>query len=135
LPPSTPIDVNIALHAAPSGGQAPSDQKPAGRRFGIVPYVTLGAAAACLGTAAIFELSRRSAQNSARNEQVQLEYEQDIDAMNRRQTTARVLLGVGAVLAATGTTLLVFNIPRTPESRAVAAAVPGGATLTWERRF
>lgn len=136
LTPATPIDLNISLKPAPKSSPAPAETTPeAGRRFGIVPYLTLGAAAVCLSGAGIFELSRRSAQSSARNEQVQLEYERDIEAMNSRQTTARVLLGVGGVLAVTGAALLVFNTRLTPESRAVVAGVPGGATLALERRF
>jgi len=136
LPVSTPMDLSVALQVAPKNGHAPAGtSEEQGRRFGIVPYVTLGAAAACLGSAALFELSRRSAQNSARTEQVQLDYERDIDAMNSRQTTARVLLGVGSALAVAGATLLVFNTRLTPESRAVVAGVPGGATLALERQF
>ncbi|MEI9951783.1 MAG: PEGA domain-containing protein [Pseudomonadota bacterium] len=136
LAQSTPMDLSVALQVAPTSGQAPENtHREAGRRFGIVPYLTLGAAATCLAGAAFFELSRRSAQSSARDEQVQLDYERDIDAMNSRQTSARVLLGVGTVLAATGATLLVFNARLTPDSRAVVAGVPGGATLALERRF
>ena len=134
LAPATPLDVNAALEKAPTEEERPAADE-ARRRFGIVPYVTLGVAAACLGGAAIFEVSRRSAQNSAESETVQLDYEREIDAMNSRQTTARVLLGVGGVLAVTGATLLVFNTRLTPESRAVVAGVPGGATFSWERRF
>ena len=135
LPQATPIDLSVALRAA-ANEKAPADgQAEPGRRFGIVPYVTLGAAAACLGSAALFELSRRSAQSSAANEQVQLDYERDIDAMNSRQTTARVLLGVGSVLAVTGATLLIFNTRPTPQSRAIVAGIPGGATFSLERRF
>lgn len=136
LPRATPIDLTASLQATRSSSQAASEAgREPRRRFGIVPYLTLGAAAACLGGAAIFELSRRSAERSAANEQVQLDYGRDIDAMNARQTTARVLLGGGAVLAVTGAALLVFNTRLTPESRAVVAGVPGGATLALERRF
>jgi hypothetical protein len=136
LPRATPIDLNVSLTPAPKNGPAPGEaSRDPGRRFGIVPYVTLGAAAACLAGSAIFEVSRRSAQSSAANEQVQLDYERDIDAMNSRQTTARVLLGVGSALAVTGAALLVFNTRLAPDSRAVVAGVPGGATLALERRF
>jgi len=136
LPAATPIDLRVTLQAAPTNdSKAPDANRETGRRFGIAPYVTLGAAAVCLGSAGIFEALRRSAQNSARTEQVQLAYEQDIDDMNSRQTTARVLLGVGGVLAATGVTLLVLNTPLTPESRARVAAVPGGATLSLNGSF
>lgn len=136
LPRDTPIDLRVPLQTAPTAHEAPADaNREATRRFGIAPYITLGAAAACLGSAGIFEILRRSAQSSARNEQVQVDYERDIDDMNSRQTTARVLLGVGSVLAVTGVTLLVFNTRVTPESRARVAAVPGGATFSLERSF
>jgi hypothetical protein len=121
--------------ASASDAKAPEPHPENARRFGIAPYLTLGAAAVCLGSAGIFEAMRRSAQNSARSEQVQLAYEQDIEDMNSRQTTARVLLGVGGVLAATGVTLLVLNTPLTPESRARVAAVPGGATFSLDGSF
>jgi tetratricopeptide (TPR) repeat protein len=136
LPEATPIDLSVTLQATRADdAKAPDADRETGRRFGIAPYVTLGAAAVCLGSAGIFEALRRSAQNSARSEQVQLAYEQDIDDMNSRQTTARVLLGVGGVLAATGVTLLVLNTPLTPESRARVAAVPGGATVSLNGSF
>jgi len=138
LPQTTPLDLKVTLQPIPTKGngtpKADATQRTE-RRFGIAPYLTLGAAAVCLGSAGIFEALRRSAQNSARSETVQLSYEQDIDDMNSRQTTARVLLGVGGVLAATGVTLLVLNTPISSESRARVAAVPGGATFSLERRF
>lgn len=136
LPAGTPIDLSVALQAASAlDAKAPDGERESRRRFGIAPYLTLGAAAVCLGSAGIFEALRRSAQNSARSEQVQLAYEQDIDDMNSRQTTARIFLGVGGVLAATGATLLVLNTPLTPESRARVAAVPGGATFSLDGSF
>ncbi|HYQ30494.1 MAG TPA: PEGA domain-containing protein [Polyangiaceae bacterium] len=136
LPEATPIDLSVTLQPAPAGVRPPpAASRGSERRFGIAPYLTLGAAAVCLGSAGVFEALRRSSQNSARSEQVQLAYENDIDDMNSRQTTARVLLGVGGVLAATGATLLVLNTRVTPESRARVAAVPGGATFSLEHRF
>ena len=135
LPSATPMDLNITLQAAAKVESTAAAHPETGRRFGIAPYLTLGAAALCLGSAGIFELSRRSAQDDAANEQVQLDYERDIDAMNSRQTSARVLLGVGGVLAVAGTTLLVFNKRLTPDSHAVVAGVPGGALLSLGRRF
>ena len=136
LPQATPLDLKVTLQPIPTNGAPQANaNRQAERRFGIAPYLTLGAAAVCLGGAGLFEALRRSAQNSARSETVQLSYEQDIDDMNSRQTTARVLLGVGGVLAATGVTLLVLNTPISSESRARVAAVPGGATFSLERRF
>lgn len=136
LPAATPLDVSVTLRpVARSGTVPPAPTSETKRRFGIAPYITLGVAGACLGAAGIFELSRRSAQNSAQNEQVQRTFEDDLNSIDNRRTAARVLLGVGSVLAVTGGALLLFNPRVTPESRAVVAGVPGGATLGWERSF
>lgn len=136
LPRDTPIDLSVTMHPiAPGTRSVPDADRETHRRFGIAPYLVLGAAGACLAGAGLFESLRRSAQNSARSEQVQLAYEQDIDDMNSRQTTARVFLGVGGVLAATGVTLLVLNTPIAAESRARVAAVPGGATFSLNGSF
>ena len=135
LAQATPMDLVVNLQTARNAGATAAVDRQSERRFGIVPYLTLGAAAVCLGSAGIFELSRRSAQNSARDERVQVDYERDIDTMNSRQTTARVLLGVGSVLAVTGAALLVFDTPVGTETQARVAGVPGGATLLLERRF
>lgn len=134
LPANRPIDVAVELRVAPVVPN-PAPAVPPGRRFGIAPWVTLGVATACLGGALGFELARRSAQNSARNEDVQLAFESDVSAMNSRRSASRVLLLTGSALAITGVALLAFNKRLTPESRAVVAGVPGGATLTLERSF
>lgn len=134
LPASHPIDVAVELRVAPVTANVAASGPP-GRRFGVAPWVTLGVATACLGGALGFELARRSAQNSAQKEDVQLNFENDVSAMNSRRTTSRVLLLTGSALAITGVALLAFNKRLTPESRAVVAGVPGGATLTLERSF
>jgi hypothetical protein len=41
----------------------------------------------------------------------QLEFKSQADAMQRDQTTARVLAGVGSALFVTGSVLLLFNTP------------------------
>ena len=133
LPASNPTDVSVELRPAPvSPSMANGDR---GRRFGVAPWVTLGAATVCLGGALGFEVARRSAQNSADKEDVQLAFENDVQTVNSRRTTARVFLLAGGALAVTGVTLLAFNKRLTPESRAVVAGIPGGATLTLERSF
>jgi len=57
------------------------------------------------------------------------------EAMNARQETSRWLFGAGVVLVATGSTLLFFNDPIGPGSRATVTAVPGGAALSMSRVF
>jgi tetratricopeptide (TPR) repeat protein len=124
------------LSAGPGAPDAVADKpKVRGRRFGVVPYVTLGVGALALGGAALFEALRRSAQNSARSDTIQLMKEDDLNTMNSRQTTARVLLGAGGVLVAAGATLLVFNQPRAPESSARLSTLPGGAAFWFTRSF
>jgi hypothetical protein len=138
----TPMDVTFDLE--PVRAEAPTRTAAAagtegkeghGRRFGIVPLVTIGAGVLALGSSLAFEISRRSAQNDARNEQEQLSFQRDVEAMNTRQTASRVLLGVGGVLVITGATLWIFNTPASPQSRVAISSLPGGATLSISRNF
>ena len=142
LTSADPLDVALTLQPAGNAGaanvaSAPNSAGASGsnQRFGVVPYVTLGVAGACLAAAGVFELSRRSAQNSAEHEQVQRAFEDDVNSIDNRRTAARAFLGVGSVLAVTGGALLLLNTRVTPESRAVVAGVPGGATFALERSF
>jgi tetratricopeptide (TPR) repeat protein len=141
-----PMDLSIGLEPAPAvappfAGAGPTAQgmaappKERGRRFGVAPYITLGVGALALGGAAYFEASRRSAQNAARDDNTQLATQADLDAMNSRQTVARVMFGVGGVLVVTGATLLVFNTRLSPESTASMVALPGGASFSFSRSF
>jgi tetratricopeptide (TPR) repeat protein len=139
----TPLDLSIELKAAPraapplttTSASDPAATTNGRRRFGIAPYITAGAGVLALGGAALFEASRRSAQTAARNDKTQIATQDDLNAMNHRQTTARVLLGVGGVLVATGATLFVFNTRLMPESRASVGTLPGGASFTFTRSF
>ena len=67
----------------------------------------------------VFELLSRRSERQVRDEPVQLDRVAAYDAMNQRQTVARVFAGVGAGLSALGVTLLVLDL-RTP------AASPSG---------
>jgi hypothetical protein len=141
LTPTTAIDLPFTLTPrAPDEVQEPQQwpdvpQAAPHRRFGAWPFIALGAGAAALTGAVIFEVSRASAEDDARHQREQLAFEQDVNAMNSRQTAARVLLGVGGVLAVGGTVLLVFNTPLVPETRTAVATVPGGATVSLSRTF
>jgi tetratricopeptide (TPR) repeat protein len=125
---SEPVDVSIALEraagtdrAAPSPAPvaaAPAPATPAapapgtkapGRQLGIWPWVTAGAGAAALGGALTFELLRRSAEEDAESEPTQLGFQSAIDTMESRKNTARVLLGVGGALVATGVVLWLID--------------------------
>ncbi|HEX7452250.1 MAG TPA: PEGA domain-containing protein, partial [Polyangiaceae bacterium] len=132
---ATPIDLPVQLQPAPAQPGSLGAAEPRGRRFGIAPYISLGAGAALLGTAALFELGRHSAQSAAKGDLTQLDTERDVNAMNSRQTTARVFVGIGAAVTITGAALLVFNARLTPETRATVSGLPGGGALQLERSF
>jgi tetratricopeptide (TPR) repeat protein len=132
---SSPLTSNQTASALSSDSVKDETPKQRDRRFGIAPWITLGAGAVALGGSAYFEARRRSAEDAVREDKTQLATKDDVDAMNSRQTASRVLLGVGGVLVATGATLLVLNTRLTPESTAVVSALPGGATFWVTRSF
>jgi tetratricopeptide (TPR) repeat protein len=100
--------------AAPLGGSVGTTSAPAnehvGPRFGIWPWVGLGAGAVSLGGALGFELARRSAEKAAKNDSTQVGYKNKLDREQSRQTTSRVLAAVGGALVVTGGTLLVIDL-------------------------
>jgi tetratricopeptide (TPR) repeat protein len=67
-----------------------------------------GAAAGFLG-AGSFELARRDMESQVAKEEVQIEVERKFDSMERRQTIARVFLGVGVAAAVAGGVSLYFD--------------------------
>jgi hypothetical protein len=122
LEPQTPQDVSLKLQPASANASrrdslsasadSSADHRP---RFGIVPYVAIGAGAASLLGALGFELARRSA-DSAAEDAPQTEFQGHYDTMQGRQTAARVLAGVGGALLATGGVMLVVDMQRKPSS-------------------
>jgi hypothetical protein len=87
-----------------------SDIPASGPKFGIWPWVTMGAGGAVLGGSLVAELSRRSAESDAKKEPTQIGYQTKLDSMQKRQTTARILAGVGGALVVVGGTLLVLDL-------------------------
>jgi tetratricopeptide (TPR) repeat protein len=102
---STPV-------ATPS--DAASSAEPQG--IGVVTYVVLGAGVATLGAAGAFELMRRSAEDDAKNAETQIEKSDALDTMDSRQTTARVLAGIGGALTVAGGVLLALDLTRMSNS-------------------
>jgi len=116
LAPNAPQDLNVAMDAAPpstpqiAGNTAPSSLEHDGpRRFGIAPWVVAGTGVVGLGGALGFELARRSDEDAAEHAANQVDFKAKTDAMERHQTTARVLGGVGGTLLVTGTVMLLLN--------------------------
>jgi hypothetical protein len=55
--------------------------------------------------------------------------------MESRQTTARVLLGLGGALMVRGGVLMVLNTPKQPASSLALGCGPGSCGLVWRRGF
>lgn len=143
-------DLEVALQAkAPDAAPASPSAEPAaaatprqptprpertGPRFGPWPWVTLGAGGAVLGASLGFELARRSAEDAAREEPTQVGFKEKLDTEQSRQTTARVLLGVGGALAVTGGVLLILDLsargrPSAEQPRVGGLCLPGGCAF------
>ncbi len=122
-PPATESRTATATapRGAPDAAEAPArDREPP--RIHPWTWATLGVGTAALVGSLGFELSRRSAESDARDAPDQIAYGRDYDTMKSRQTTSRVLLGVGAVGAAAGGVLLYLDLTR-PRRESTAARV------------
>ncbi|HKY37271.1 MAG TPA: PEGA domain-containing protein [Polyangiaceae bacterium] len=106
----------------------PAD-RPSGPRFGIWPWVGIGAGAAVLGGALGVEIARRGAEKDAKEDETQVGYKEKLDTMKSRQTTARVLAAVGGALFITGGTLLVIDLTSRQQEAARARVRPRHAML------
>ena len=132
-----------ALPKQPSAEAAPTQAAPSPRsrpvatrsssRFGIWPYVALGAGTVALGGAVAFEISRQNAEDEAARDAMQISFKSKIDQMEARQTTAQVLLGVGGALVVTGGVLLAVEL-LAPSSKTQASialdAGPNGPAIS-----
>jgi tetratricopeptide (TPR) repeat protein len=139
LEPRTPQDVALTLELAvpaatpattPRTGQSRRDEPNRSQRpFGFAPWLVLGAGGAGMLAALGFEVARQSAESEAERAS-QFEYTERFDAMQSRQTTARVLAGVGGALLITGGVLLVLNKPREPLPQLALGCTDAGCSLS-----
>jgi len=131
--------------SSPSSNGSPVSAAPANKadsspKFGVLPWIGLGAGAAVLGGSLGFELARRSAEKDAQSDHTQIGYKDKLDKEQSRQTTARVLAVVGGALVVTGGTLLVIQLTSTQgksESSASLgwACLPGACAVDLKGRF
>jgi tetratricopeptide (TPR) repeat protein len=124
---------------APAGAPPPA-KHDSGPKFGILPWIGLGAGAAVLGGSLGFELARRSAEKDAQQDDTQLGYKEKLDREHSRQTMARVLAGVGGALVVTGGALLVIQLSSGGSSaeqsaRVGLACLPGNCGVDLRGRF
>lgn len=146
LGPNSARDLNVALDAAPPPAQAEgarsrpnpassTNERDGERRFGVVPWVVAAGGLVGLGGALGFELARRSDEDDASNPASQLDFKRDTDAMQRHQTTARVLAGVGGALLVTGGVLVLFNTRSPAPPRVALGCTPNGCSASAQGRF
>jgi tetratricopeptide (TPR) repeat protein len=86
-------------------------------------WALLGSSGALLLGAGAFELSRRDLEEDARQEPRQIDYRNELEAMEARQATARVLLGVGAAVALVGGVSLYLDLSARKGERAPQTAL------------
>jgi tetratricopeptide (TPR) repeat protein len=137
--PGAETPVQPGAPTAGSAGPAPQDHPKGGRRFGVWPYVGLGAGAAVLGGALGFELARRSAESAAKDDNTQVGYKDKLETEKSRQQVARILGVVGGVLVVAGGTLLVIDLTSHPQQREQAqlgfACLPGSCAFDLRGQF
>jgi hypothetical protein len=93
-----------------------------------------------LGGAVGFEVSRRKAEDDAKQDKTQVGYKDALDKMHSRQSVARVLAAVGGVLAITGGTLLVIDLTSRKKAQDEHAQLglgcaPEGCSFELQGRF
>jgi tetratricopeptide (TPR) repeat protein len=109
------LDLGLSPTATSTSTSPPASAERAPEASpGVRPLtlVVLGVGVASLGGAVGFELARRSQEDDARSSKTQVGHVKAYDRMERDQTIARVLLGVGAVGVAVGGTLLYLDLSR-----------------------
>lgn len=133
---ATPAPTPVAPAAATSAAAAtppvtPADHSPPEPEgVGVVTYVVLGAGVATLGAAGVFEFMRRSAEDDAKNAKTQVEKSDALDTMDSRQTTARILAGVGGALTVAGGVLLALDLTRSSSDNTALTMTPSEPNLS-----
>jgi tetratricopeptide (TPR) repeat protein len=142
---SEPEPAKSAPEAAPSAAPpvnaapqplspAPVPPEPRSTFRSVLPWATLGAGTLALAGAGYFELASARDEDRARREPKQGPALDAVESMKSSQLTARVLLGVGGTLAATGGVLLWLD-PGTSEKPGQVALSCGLASCAVQGKF
>jgi tetratricopeptide (TPR) repeat protein len=124
-----PLEVNLVLKEDPAVQAAEQARLAQARaeavernrptllqRIQPITWGLMGAGAAGLVGAGAFEQARANSEDDARMAATQLAAEQELDSAESQQTTARVLLGVGAGAMILGGVFLYIDLSREPDS-------------------
>ena len=131
-PPVVAVQRPSADSAAPPPSTPPTPLPPtepvARGGVDLWPVLTLSAGGAALVLSGVFELSRRAAEDDAREAKTQIAYAERYDAMRGRQTTARLFAVAGGALLITGGVLVALDTLRTPDAGSHAALACDGSS-------
>jgi tetratricopeptide (TPR) repeat protein len=124
-----PVEINLVLKEDPAvqaaeqarlarqrAEQMERDRPTALQRIQPITWGLMGAGAAGLVGAGAFEQARANSEDDARLAATQLAAERELESAESQQTTARVLLGVGAGAMVLGGVFLYIDLSREPES-------------------
>jgi hypothetical protein len=137
-PASAPINTVPLSTTAPPTAEPGVSPDHSGPRFGVLPWISLGVGAAALGGSLAFELSRRHVENEAKSDSTQVGYQDKLDTMQSRQTTARILVGVGGAFVVVGGVLLAVDLSAGRRKEGVAldlSCAPSSCGLVANGRF
>jgi tetratricopeptide (TPR) repeat protein len=123
LPADRAIDFQLEMKpgetpvADATAGEKTSDTRDTSKDAGVekkgigpMTWVAFGVGVAALGGAVVFEQLRKASEDDVKTEETQVARHDAHDSMKSKQTTARVLAGVGAVAVLAGGVLLYFDL-------------------------
>ncbi len=127
LPADRAQEVSLTFGGGEAAPRNPAAEVRASSVSRVAPltWVTLGVGVAALGTSALFEASRASAEQDARAADDQRAAESAFDRMESRQLAARLFLGAGVAVTAVGGYLLWRDLSTDSTATVGAACAPG----------
>lgn len=107
-----PGETKVADATGKNNASDKPDKDKGTEKKGIGPmtWVAFGVGVGALGGAVVFEQLRKASEDDVKNEETQVARHDAYDSMKSKQTTARVLAGVGAVAILAGGVLLYFDL-------------------------
>jgi tetratricopeptide (TPR) repeat protein len=123
-----PPDATVLPESPYAPAVVRDEPRPAEGGVRPLTWIALGAGAASLGAAGIFELMRHSAADDAAADRTQIGRAEKLETADGHMTTARVLAAVGGGLVVIGGVLLIVDLGRgsSPAQVAVGAGCPSG---------